>query len=68
MFKAFLQSQSDNATQLGDYFRVPYQHGEDPAHTALRNELFTAFKKGMLYSTQILPQFIAALEADLAEE
>lgn len=65
MFKEFLKAQADNSPSLGEYHKHAYVKGEDPANVALRNEMFNAFKAGMLYSTKILDEVLAALEADL---
>lgn len=65
VFKAFLQSQAENSPALGEYRRSVYINGEDPSHVAVRNELFSAFKAGLIYSTKMLDEVISALENDL---
>lgn len=44
-----------------------YAPGEDPRNTAMRNELFTAFKEGLLYGSVILNEAVDALERDLSQ-
>lgn len=64
-YQEFLRIQAHNSPSLGEYYRTGYMPGEDPRNTAMRNELFTAFKEGMLYGSVILREAVEALEADL---
>lgn len=64
-YQEFLKIQAANSPSLGEYYRTIYTPGEDPRNVAMRNELFAAFKSGLLYGGQILNEAIEALERDL---
>lgn len=64
-YQEFLRIQAHNSPSLGDYCRSYYLPGDDPRNVAMRNELFVAFKAGLLYGSVILDEAVEALEADL---
>ncbi len=60
IYKAVYHSDS-----LGAYRHWPYGVGEDPVNTAVKNEMFNAYKLGMLATLSFVDEREASLQKDM---